>query len=145
GAGISVSADIPDFCSPKGLFTTKTLSKDLLDANTISNGSSLCKVLAEMHQKCSSASPTAFYLALKILDEQDDLHHVYIQNIDLLELRAGLSYGVSQTQILEEAPRCILLHSTLETLTYIKCYHQSPLNLHISTLITGYLPAYPTC
>ncbi|KAG2362879.1 DHS-like NAD/FAD-binding domain-containing protein [Suillus spraguei] len=148
GAGISVSAGIPDFRSSQGLFTTGVLSKDLLDANVWkipSEAASLCKTLAQLYQKCSQASPTPFHLALKMLDEKGGLRRVYTQNIDLLESKAGLSFGVPQTQDLKETPRCIPLHGTLETLACIKCCHQSQLHLHISTLMTGCLPLCPAC
>ncbi|KAG2125007.1 DHS-like NAD/FAD-binding domain-containing protein [Suillus cothurnatus] len=148
GAGVSVSAGIPDFRSSQGLFTTGALSKDLLDANvwkTTTKASSLCKTLAQMHQKCSQASPTPFHLALKMLDEEGGLLRVYTQNIDLLESKAGLSFGIPQMHSLQEMPRCIPLHGTLETLACIKCCYQSPLHLHVSTLATGCLPLCPAC
>ncbi|KAG1808884.1 DHS-like NAD/FAD-binding domain-containing protein, partial [Suillus subaureus] len=148
GAGVSVSAGIPDFCFSKGLFTTGALSKDLLDASvwkTTVKAASLCKTLAQMHQKCSEVSPTSFHLALKMLDEKGGLCWVYTQNIDLLELKAGLSFGMPQTQSSKETPRCIPLHGTLETLAYIKCCYQSPLHLHAATLATGCLSLCPAC
>ncbi|KAG2353219.1 DHS-like NAD/FAD-binding domain-containing protein, partial [Suillus spraguei] len=106
---------------------------------------SLCKTLAELHQKCSQAPPTPFHLALKMLDEKDGLCRVYTQNIDQLELKAGLSCGVPQTHHIKETPRCIPLHGTLETLACIKCCHQPQLHSHILTLTTGCLPLCPAC
>ncbi|KAG1785188.1 DHS-like NAD/FAD-binding domain-containing protein [Suillus plorans] len=148
GAGVSVSAGIPDFRSSQGLFTTGALSKDLLDANvwnTTTKALSLCKILAIMHQECSQASPTPFHLALKMLDEKGGLLHVYTQNIDFLESKAGLSFGIPQMHSPQDMPRCIPLHGTLETLACIKCCYQSPLHLHVSTLVTGCLPLCPAC
>ncbi|KAG2335255.1 DHS-like NAD/FAD-binding domain-containing protein, partial [Suillus weaverae] len=148
GAGVSVSAGIPDFRSSQGLFTTGALSKDLLDASvwkTSMKASYLCKTLAQMHQECSQASPTPFHLALKMLDEKGGLRRVYTQNIDMLESKSGLSFGVPQTPSPEETLRCIPLHGTLEMLACIKCCYQSPLHLHVSTLATGCLPLCPAC
>ncbi|KAJ8584006.1 DHS-like NAD/FAD-binding domain-containing protein, partial [Rhizopogon salebrosus TDB-379] len=148
GAGVSVSAGIPDFRSPQGLFATGLLNKDLLDANvwkTATKASSLCKQLAQMHEMCSQASPTTFHVALKMLDERGGVRRVYTQNIDMLEFKAGLSFGIPETMSLKQAPRCIPLHGTLETLTCQKCCYQSLLQSHISTLASGCLPPCPSC
>lgn len=98
-----------------------------------------------MHQECSQASPTPFHLALKMLDKKGGLLRVYTQNIDLLESKAGLSFGMPEMHSPQDMPRCIPLHGTLETLACIKCCYQSPLHLHVSTLVTGCLPLCPAC
>lgn len=112
---------------------------------TAAKASSLCKKLAQLHEKCSQASPTMFHLALKMLDERGGLRRVYTQNIDMLESKAGLSVKVPQTSSHKQAPRCIPLHGTLETLICHKCCHVSPMHLHISTLSSGHLPLCPSC
>ena len=40
------------------------------------------------------ASPTPFHQLLRLLDERGKLLRVYTQNIDALEAKAGLSFGV---------------------------------------------------
>ncbi|KAG1771560.1 DHS-like NAD/FAD-binding domain-containing protein [Suillus placidus] len=147
GAGVSVSAGIPDFRSSQGLFTTGALSKDLLDAS-VWKVLFLWSIMYHRYQTInfiSLSSPTPFHLALKMLDEKGGLRRVYTQNIDMLESKSGLSFGVPQTQSPEETLRCIPLYGTLETLACIKCCYQSPLHLHVSTLATGCLPLCPAC
>lgn len=51
-------------------------------------------MIARLSDLSASASPTAFHKLLRTLDDRGKLLRVYTQNIDALELKAGLTFGV---------------------------------------------------
>ncbi|KAI0749496.1 DHS-like NAD/FAD-binding domain-containing protein [Daedaleopsis nitida] len=115
GAGISVNAGIPDFRSSEGLFQTlkkvhPTLSsgKDLFDAsvfNSEDTTSLFCQMIAQLSQLSEAAQPTDFHRFLRVLDERRRLLRVYTQNIDALEEKSGLTFGVPELDGKRYKPR----------------------------------------
>ncbi|KAG8213044.1 DHS-like NAD/FAD-binding domain-containing protein [Butyriboletus roseoflavus] len=115
GAGISVQAGIPDFRSPTGLFQTLkrdnpkeglTSGKDLFDASVFNlvfdftaphlaqNYVHIMLTIFILSELSQAANPTPFHQLLRLLDDRGRLLRVYTQNIDAIESKSGLSFGV---------------------------------------------------
>ncbi|KAI1785008.1 DHS-like NAD/FAD-binding domain-containing protein [Ganoderma leucocontextum] len=115
GAGISVQAGIPDFRSSEGLFQslkkdhpTLTSGKDLFDASVFSSEdttSLFCQMIAQLSQLSEAAKPTAFHRFLRVLDDRRRLLRVYTQNIDALEEKSGLTFGIPDSNFKRAKPR----------------------------------------
>ncbi|KAG6879886.1 hypothetical protein C0992_010239 [Termitomyces sp. T32_za158] len=53
-----------------------------------------CQMIAQLWNLSQAAKPTAFHDALRALDDRGKLLRVYTQNIDAIEEKCGLSFGV---------------------------------------------------
>jgi len=100
GAGISVSAGIPDFRSPDGLYARL---KEYTDMPEISSPEELFSIdyfkrnpipftLRAKDMLPGNFQPTMTHLFLKLLDERGLLYRLYSQNIDTLETQSGIPH-----------------------------------------------------
>jgi len=126
-------------------------------------------MIAQLAEMSESAQPTPFHHLLRALDDRGKLLRVYTQNIDALESKSGLTFGVpdaggprgkpkpkagpSASQDMPgrlpspppEIPRCIPLHGTLGTMHCVSCTHVFPLRDHLEHLSSGVPPYCPEC
>ncbi|PBK75306.1 DHS-like NAD/FAD-binding domain-containing protein [Armillaria solidipes] len=180
GAGISVQAGIPDFRSPDGLFQSLkrdnprdslVSGKDLFDASVFKSEhttSLFCQMIARLSELSKAAEPTPFHRLLQSLDDTGKLLRVYTQNIDAIEAKCGLSFGVPEFEEKKtksaykpshveqpcssrlptpprETPRCIPLHGTLQMIHCQICNHSFPLDDYVTSLLAGVPPHCPEC
>ncbi|KAI9885288.1 MAG: hypothetical protein M1823_002915 [Watsoniomyces obsoletus] len=150
GAGISVSAGIPDFRSKTGLFNNtqnqnavKATGKHLFDASvykTDAATSMFHDMVRSLSQLAQSAQPTAFHHLLAKLAAEGRLLRLYSQNVDGLE--ASLEPLATTVPLNTKAPwpRTIQLHGGLDKMVCQKCNHLSDFE---PTLFDG--PEPPLC
>jgi NAD-dependent histone deacetylase SIR2 len=138
GAGISVSAGIPDFRSKNGLFATlpnqhkmKGSGKDLFDASVYKHDSTtekFHKMLCDMDALVKTANPTPFHHLLASLAAENRLLRLYTQNVDCIDTNMSpLSTNVP-LNVKGPWPKTIQLHGSLGHMNCSKCGHIDPLN-----------------
>jgi NAD-dependent histone deacetylase SIR2 len=150
GAGISVSAGIPDFRSSTGLFKTlkrehnlKSSGKDLFDAAVYKDGDSTTSfhaMIRNLATATKTAEPTPFHHLLATLAQEGRLLRLYTQNVDGID--TSLPPLASQTPLPKKGPwpKTVQLHGTLEHMTCTKCHRISEFD---PALFDG--PSPPPC
>jgi NAD-dependent histone deacetylase SIR2 len=152
GAGISVSAGIPDFRSSGGLFKSlkddyklKGSGKDLFDASVYkddSSTSSFHDMVSSMSRLTKDAKPTAFHHMLATIAHEGRLLRLYTQNVDGIDT----SLDPLKTEIplrkndKGKWPTTVQLHGGLTKMVCSKCHQLSPLD---ADLFEGPVP--PMC
>jgi NAD-dependent histone deacetylase SIR2 len=132
GAGISVSAGIPDFRSSTGLFAPagsqqqkmKASGKHLFDASVYKHDAStqsfhtMVREMADMSQK---AQPTPFHHLLASLAQEGRLLRLYSQNIDCIDTRMKPLATKVPLNSKGPWPTTIQLHGGLQKMVCTKC------------------------
>ncbi|KAJ8113536.1 hypothetical protein ONZ43_g5131 [Nemania bipapillata] len=150
GAGISVSAGIPDFRSSSGLFATlpkehglKGSGKHLFDASVYKHDSTTSyfhTMVRDLSQLVKNAKPTPFHHLLASLSREGRLLRLYTQNVDGLETSMEPLNTVVPLQPKGPWPRTIQLHGGLEKMVCSKCNEISQFD---ASLFEG--PQAPPC
>ncbi|KAK5168420.1 uncharacterized protein LTR77_006990 [Saxophila tyrrhenica] len=152
GAGISVSAGIPDFRSSTGLFKSlkdehklKGSGKHLFDASVYKDDTSTStfhEMIGSMSRTTRDAKPTAFHHMLATIAKEDRLLRLYSQNVDGIDTSLPpLSSRVPLRK--DEAgkwPRTVQLHGGLDKMVCSKCHDLSDFD---AALFSGPVP--PLC
>lgn len=137
GAGISVSAGIPDFRSPSGLFQTlkkkyklKTSGRELFDASVYQHENYLApfnEVVRNLSEMARAAQPTDFHCLMALLARQGRLLRLYSQNVDGID--ANMEYLHTQLPLPEKGPwpKTIQVHGSLRQMVCTKCKNISEL------------------
>ncbi|KAF2735227.1 DHS-like NAD/FAD-binding domain-containing protein [Polyplosphaeria fusca] len=153
GAGISVSAGIPDFRSSDGLFKSlrtqhklKSSGKDLFDASVYQNDSSTSSfhdMVRTLSQNTKEAQPTAFHHLLATLAHEGRLLRLYTQNVDGID--TSLPPLQTTVPLPKKAPwpKTVQLHGGLDHMVCSKCHTLSDLD---AAQFDGPVPpACPSC
>lgn len=131
GAGISVSAGIPDFRSSTGMFATaknqhklKASGKHLFDASVYKHDDttqSFHTMVREMAALTQNARPTPFHHLLASLAQEGRLMRLYSQNIDCID--TSMKPLATNVPLNPKGPwpATIQLHGGLEKMVCTKC------------------------
>ena len=134
GAGISTPSGIPDFRSEgKGLWAKDEPLEVASQSTFRTHPEKFFEWFRPLASSIFEAKPNMAHEALALLEENNKLHAVITQNIDILHQKAGTK-------------RVIEMHGTLATLTCTQCYRKVGYQDHLSHFIkNGKLPYCPTC
>lgn len=132
GAGISVSAGIPDFRSATGLFAPagsqqqkmKASGKHLFDASVYKHDHSTTSfhtMVREMAEMTDKAEPTLFHQMLASLASEGRLLRLYSQNIDCIDTKMEPLATNVPLNPRGPWPTTIQLHGGLEKMVCTKC------------------------
>ncbi|KAF7950957.1 uncharacterized protein EAE97_002509 [Botrytis byssoidea] len=133
GAGISVSAGIPDFRSSTGLFSSlrsqhklKSSGKELFDASVYKDDSSTTSfhsMVRELSHLTKNAEPTPFHHMLATLAEEGRLLRLYSQNVDGIDTSLEPLATTVPLNSKGPWPKTIQLHGGLAKMVCSKCGH----------------------
>lgn len=150
GAGISVSAGIPDFRSATGLFNSlkkehglKSSGKDLFDASVYQDNDSTATfhaMVRSLSTETKSAQPTAFHHLIATLAQEGRLMRLYTQNVDGID--TGMPPLKTEAPLPKKAPwpKTVQVHGGLDHMVCSKCHKLYPFD---AALFDG--PTAPPC
>jgi NAD-dependent histone deacetylase SIR2 len=153
GAGISVSAGIPDFRSAGGLFNTlkkehklKSSGKDLFDASVYQDDDSTATfhaMVRSLSTHTKEAKPTAFHHLLATLAQEGRLMRLYTQNVDGID--TSLPPLSTQIPFPKKGPwpKTVQVHGGLDYMVCSKCSDLAPFDAKQFDGPTP--PPCPTC
>ncbi|KAG7135363.1 NAD-dependent protein deacetylase hst4 like [Verticillium longisporum] len=131
GAGISVSAGIPDFRSKQGLFATlpnehkmKGSGKHLFDASVYKHDETtekFHKMVCDLATMVKSAKPTKFHHLLASLAAEGRLMRLYTQNVDCVDTNMPPLKTTVPLNRKGPWPKTIQLHGSVEHMNCSKC------------------------
>ncbi|KAI5865171.1 DHS-like NAD/FAD-binding domain-containing protein [Durotheca rogersii] len=131
GAGISVSAGIPDFRSSKGLFATlpkehglKGTGKQLFDASVYKHDSMTSyfhNMVRDLWRLTQTAKPTPFHHLIASLAKEGRLLRLYTQNVDGLDTSMPPLATAVPLNTKGPWPKAIQLHGGLAKMVCSKC------------------------
>ncbi|OHF01043.1 Sir2 family protein [Colletotrichum orchidophilum] len=141
GAGISVSAGIPDFRSKTGLFATlpnehkvKGSGKHLFDASVYKHDSStekFHKMICDLATMVKAAKPTPFHHLLASLAAENRLLRLYSQNVDCIETNMEPLKTNVPLNVKGPWPKTIQLHGSVDHMVCSKCTDIQPLKTEL--------------
>ncbi|KAJ4352899.1 hypothetical protein N0V95_003874 [Ascochyta clinopodiicola] len=150
GAGISVSAGIPDFRSATGLFNSlkkehglKSSGKDLFDASVYQDDVSTTTfhaMVRSLSTETKSAQPTAFHHLIATLAQEGRLMRLYTQNVDGID--TAMPPLKTEAPLPKKAPwpKTVQVHGGLDHMVCSKCHKLYPFD---AALFDG--PTAPPC
>lgn len=150
GAGISVSAGIPDFRSATGLFNSlkkehglKSSGKDLFDASVYQDDQSTATfhaMVRSLSTETKNAQPTAFHHLIATLAQEGRLMRLYTQNVDGIDTSMPPLKTEAPLPKKGPWPKTIQVHGGLDHMVCSKCHKLYPFN---AALFDG--PTAPPC
>ncbi|KAJ4408761.1 hypothetical protein N0V91_003017 [Didymella pomorum] len=150
GAGISVSAGIPDFRSATGLFNSlkkehglKSSGKDLFDASVYQDDQSTATfhaMVRSLSTETKNAQPTAFHHLIATLAQENRLMRLYTQNVDGIDTSMPPLKTEAPLPKKGPWPKTIQVHGGLDHMVCSKCHKLYPFN---AALFDG--PTAPPC
>lgn len=137
GAGISVASGIPDFRSKGGLFE-QLMEKHDMKADEMLNVNTYKDKLPEpFNEMClklagdTKIQPSTAHYFHKLLEEKGLLVQAFTQNVDSLELKAGLSPDLlAQAHGHFRTASCISCKKVHETEDFLKCLKEGNQYFH---------------
>lgn len=155
GAGISVSAGIPDYRSKNGFFNTldklvddpklQLTSKqksdiiecpEYIDSIELfeENPVALLQTIRIFYEK--KYKPTKTHWFLRLLDLKGKLHRVYTQNVDSLELQVGISDSATN----KNCEKILQCHGRLTSASCYNCSKEYPYNNFYDAMMNEKFP-----
>jgi NAD-dependent SIR2 family protein deacetylase len=161
GVGVSKAAGIQPFRGTEGLLSLSSKAGNILDLfemdtfevravvaisfdiltpglQNTTKCSAHASLMANLAKAAARASPTPFHRLLRALLCHGILGRVYTQNIDDLELKAGLTSTGKN-------PNCVQLHGSVMKVQCTQCSFSEHIYHHFSSLSAGKLPGCSKC